>query len=87
MLKFIMIGCQCPTALPQLMLDQGMPVAVVSALTMANLATLVISCWRRLATKSSKPTRSINPYEIWQACNVSIALWLLCLIAIGMGAQ
>lgn len=87
MLMFIAISCHWPTHLPKLMLDRETPVAVVSALTMTNLAALLSSCWGRFDAKTSKPTRSATPFEISQAINVSIALWLLCLVAIRMGAQ
>lgn len=87
MLESIVTGCHWLLPSPQLMFDQDTPLAIASALMTTNLAVVVISCRRLFDAKTSRRTRPVDPLKVWQASNVSIALWLLCLVALRMGAQ
>ncbi len=87
MLKSIVIGCHWLFLFPGTMLDQGAQVGLVSALTITNVAMLA---------SSLRPAREVtvpglldleNCLRVWQAANVSIALWLVCLVTIRAGAQ
>jgi hypothetical protein len=66
------------------MLEAGAQIGFVSTLTVTNLATLAKSVHPQRGMKSVEPM-SVDPWVVWHAGNVSIALWLLCVVIIRMG--
>lgn len=82
MLDSIVTGCDWLTTFRGSMLDAGAQIDFVSALTVMNLAILARSVRQWAPVKTSKTMVPVNPLEVWQAVNVSILLWLLCLIVI-----
>jgi len=87
MLESAITGCHALSEFCASVRDEASQLAFASVLTLMNLTMLAKTLHRHGRVRRSESRLGGSAFAIWQAGNVSIVLWLLCLLIIRRGTQ